>query len=220
MPRSKPARCRRSDRTGVRCRSNQPDRGVENADFLSMSAGTPSGSCLRASWQATRCRQADSQLERFAALQKIECGGFGADNVERETWSLRRCIAREHTAGRGGLFEVSKVMDLSPLWCGRAGSLPRAARFCQPFPCGCSVFRATADHPTGMGVQVGYRCAFATALTSFHESFWPSTAPRSGRNDRRYIWSASTRKGPRRVRSAAETPSESVLSHATIGVCP
>jgi hypothetical protein len=56
MPRSKPARCRRSDRPGVRCRSIAGSCGRERRFFGGCQPERRSGSCLRAGWQATRCR--------------------------------------------------------------------------------------------------------------------------------------------------------------------
>src|SRR5216683_5904976 len=37
---------------------------------------------------------------------------LGRPQCQTRTWSPLRCIAREQTAGGGGLFVVSKVMDL------------------------------------------------------------------------------------------------------------
>jgi hypothetical protein len=55
-PRSKPARCPRSDRTGVRCRSTAGSWSRERLFFGGCRPEPRSGSCLRAGWQVTRCR--------------------------------------------------------------------------------------------------------------------------------------------------------------------
>ncbi len=56
MPRSRPARYQRSDRTGVRCRSTAESWSRECLFFGGCQPQRRSGSCLRAGWQATRCR--------------------------------------------------------------------------------------------------------------------------------------------------------------------
>ena len=56
MPRSKPARCPRSDRTGVRCRSTAGSWSRECLFFAGRQPERRNGSCLRAGWQATRSR--------------------------------------------------------------------------------------------------------------------------------------------------------------------
>jgi hypothetical protein len=56
MPRSRPARCPRSDRTGVRCRSTAGSWSRERLFFGGCQPERRSGSCLRAGWQAIRCR--------------------------------------------------------------------------------------------------------------------------------------------------------------------
>jgi hypothetical protein len=55
-PRSKLARCPRSDRTGVRCRSTAGSCSREHLFFGGCQPERRSGSWLRAGWQATRCR--------------------------------------------------------------------------------------------------------------------------------------------------------------------
>ena len=57
MPRSKPARYQRSDRTGARCRSTAGSWSRERRFFAGCQPERRSGSCLRAGWQATRCRR-------------------------------------------------------------------------------------------------------------------------------------------------------------------
>src|ERR1700694_5946058 len=91
----------------------KPDRGVKNAYFfadVSRNAGV--GHARGQAGKRLGAAQAHRQLEDLQRVQELEGGGLAADNVERERGARAGALPREKTAGGGGLFVVSKVMDL------------------------------------------------------------------------------------------------------------
>jgi hypothetical protein len=106
MPRSKPARCPRLDRMGVRCRSTA---GLWSRKRL-FSDGV--GPACRQAGKRLGAAKAHRQLEDLRRVQEFERGGLAADNVERERGACAAALPREQTAGDGSLIVMSKVMDL------------------------------------------------------------------------------------------------------------
>ena len=62
---------------------------------------------------------------------------------------------REHTAGRGGLFEVSKVMDFRHFGVVAQVIRDKPRVSVSFFHADAQCFERPADHPAGMGVQLG-----------------------------------------------------------------
>src|ERR1700722_14986087 len=85
--------------------NRQPDRGVENTDFLadvSWNAGM-GHTCGQAS-KRLGAAQAHRELEDLQRVQEFKSGGLAADNVERERRARATALPRENLAGEGDLF--------------------------------------------------------------------------------------------------------------------
>ena len=149
----------------------QPDRGVENAYFLAdVSRNAGVGHACGQAGKRLGAAQAHRQLEDLQRVQEFECGGLAADDVERERGARAGALPREQTAGGGGLVVVSKVMDL-----GHFGVVAQIIRH-EPrvsvgfFHADAQCFERPADHPAGMGVQLGADGA-SQRLDVLHEGF-------------------------------------------------
>src|SRR6266853_1864838 len=92
----------------------QPDRGVENAYFLAdVSRNAGVGHARGQAGKRLGAAQAHRQLEDLQRVQEFEGGGLAAGNVERERGARAGALPREQTAGGGGRFVMSKVVDSS-----------------------------------------------------------------------------------------------------------
>ena len=134
----------------------QPDRGVENAYFLAdVSRNAGVGHAGGQAGKRFGAAQAHRQLEDLQRVQEFECGGLAADDVERERGARAGALPCEQTAGEGRLIVVSKVMDLRDF-----GVVAQVIRH-EPrvsisfFHANAQCFERPADHPAGMGVQLG-----------------------------------------------------------------
>lgn len=149
----------------------QPDRGVENTYFLTdVSRNAGVGHACGQAGKRLGAAQAHRQLEDLQRVQEFEGGGLAADNVERECGACAGALPREHKAGGGGLFEVSKLVDFCNF-----GVVAQVVRD-QPrvsvgfFHADAQCFERPADHPAGMGVQLGADGA-SQRFDAFHEGF-------------------------------------------------
>ena len=149
----------------------QPDRGVENAYFLAdvgWNAGV--GHACGQAGKRLGAAQAHRQLEDLQRVQEFEGGGLAADDVERERGARAGALPREQTAGGGGGFVVSKVMDISHF-----GVVAQIIRYEKRVAVGffhadAQCFERPADHPAGMGVQLGADGA-SQRFDVFHDGF-------------------------------------------------
>jgi hypothetical protein len=120
----------------------QPDRRVENSDVLA-DIGRDAG--VRHARRQARKRLgaalAHRQLEYLQRVEEFECRSLAADDVEGERGARAGALPLEQTAGR----RVLGAQGSEPwqLCSGRVGSPRRCVHLRQPFPFGCSVFRAT-----------------------------------------------------------------------------
>ena len=134
----------------------QPDRGVENAYFLAdVSRNSGVGHACGQAGKRLGAAQAHRQLEDLQRVQEPERGGLPTDDIERERGARARALPCEQTAGEGSLIVVSKVMDLLHF-----GVVAQEIRD-EPrvsvgfFHADAQCFGRPADHPAGMGVQLG-----------------------------------------------------------------
>ena len=91
----------------------QPDRRVENSYFLTdVGWNARMGHACGKAGERLSPAQAHCELEDLQCIQKFECRGLAADNVERKRGPRAGTLPREHTPGGGALFMVSEIMDL------------------------------------------------------------------------------------------------------------
>ena len=109
-----------------------------------------------------------ASLKICSAFRESERGGPAADNVEGKCGAGTRALLCEQTAGGGSLVVVSKVTDLRHL-----GVVTQVVRH-EPrvrisfFHAEAQCFERPADHPAGMGIQLGADGA-SQRFDAFHE---------------------------------------------------
>ncbi len=149
----------------------QPDRGVENAYFLADVSWNPGmGHACGQAGKRLGAAQAHRQLEDLQRVQEFEGGGLASGNVERERGARAGALPREQTAGGRCRFVVRKVMDISHF-----GVVAQVIRD-EPrvsvslFHADAQCLERPADHPAGVGVQLGADGA-SQRFDVFHEGF-------------------------------------------------
>src|SRR6516162_4422485 len=94
----------------------QPDRRVENSYFLTdVGWNARMGHACGKAGERLRPAQAHCELEDLQRIQKFECRGLPANDVEGKGGARAGALFREHPADGGAFFMVSEIMNLRDL---------------------------------------------------------------------------------------------------------